>query len=319
MTTEQWFDKAMIYFDGNMTAEEAQLFENETAENEEFTQLKRLWKNTDEEGAIFEQNKESAEAFIATHRKLKAEFINEAAERSPNSSDEIYLPKRKAKFSAWQWMAVAAAITGIIFMAEFFMHTATDNRLAVQQKVVSGASGNQLKKDSSANLANENQDSQNKLHQPPNASSSYEKLYADNFEPDEVPEDQSGPLDNAFFYYASGEYRKAISAIDSADKKIVTRGSNSFTPLTNFYALYYKALSLMSLGKTRSATFVLQRAIPNSPSEILKMKAQWYLALAFVEQGQISSANQILQSLTDNPAAGSYKNKAENLLTALKR
>src|SRR5215471_14222576 len=121
MTTEQWFEKAIAYFGGDMTTEDTQLFEKETAASEELSQLMQLWKNTDEEATIYEQYNKDAEAFISTHQKLKAEFTGEATGTLSNEADVITLPKKKIKFSTWQWVAVAAGITGIIFMIGFFM------------------------------------------------------------------------------------------------------------------------------------------------------------------------------------------------------
>jgi tetratricopeptide (TPR) repeat protein len=144
-------------------------------------------------------------------------------------------------------------------------------------------------------------------------------LYAQAFTPDEVPEDPNGPLDDAFFYYASAQYRNAIKAIDSAGSRALTRGTNTFTPLTSFYAVYYKALSMMSLGNQAGAIPLLNQAVLLSPTELLKAKARWYLALAHLKKDKISSARNALEQLADNPLAGTYRRKAEKLLAALNK
>src|SRR6188508_2039542 len=118
MTTEQWLDKAIIYFSGVMPAGEAALFEKETAASEELSQLMRLWKTTDKEAAMMEQHTTEAAAFIATHQKLKADFIEPIANEPIHDAERIAAPAKRMKFSTRQWIAVAAVITGIIFLVE---------------------------------------------------------------------------------------------------------------------------------------------------------------------------------------------------------
>jgi len=110
MTTEQWFEKAITYFNGSMSAEEAQLFEMETAASEELSQLMQLWKNTDAEAAIYEQNKDAAAAFITTHQKLKADFITDQ-QASESSTGAIAVTSGKFSFRAGPAAGTAAALS----------------------------------------------------------------------------------------------------------------------------------------------------------------------------------------------------------------
>src|SRR5215813_7736511 len=99
MTTEQWLESATAYFGGNMTNEEMQLFEMETAADEELSQLMQLWKNIDVEAAVYEKYKEEAEAFIATHHKLKDEFVNDEENKSTIVTKEESTSSKKLRFS----------------------------------------------------------------------------------------------------------------------------------------------------------------------------------------------------------------------------
>ena len=317
MRTEQWFEKATAYFNGTMTAEESRLFEKETAENEELSQLMQFWKDTDAEAAVYEQYKEGAAALIATHQKLKAEFIKEHADELSTGTNKRLAGK--STFSVWKWIAVAAAITGIIFVLKIFAPSSQNNTRVAQHKTNSDSEKTIVAKDSPIDLTDENKNKEKTPALIKRDSIQPAILYAQAFAPDNAPENPNGPLDDAFFYYESGQYKNAIKAIDSAGSKALTRGSNAFTPLTNFYAGYYKALSMMSLGNVTRAIPLLKQSVRISPSEILKAKAQWYLALAYLKQDKILPASNTLQSLIRNPSAGQYKSKAEKLLLALKK
>ena len=309
MTTEQWFEKAIAYFNGTMTTEEAQLFEKETAGSAELSQLLQLWKDTDAEAAIYEQHKEDAAAFIATHQKLKKDFFYE--QPIPTGTKEI--AAGKLKFSIWKWIAAAAAITGIIFTLKMLWPSPEKSPPFAQHKT---DSNNTNKIDSAITLTAEDKKKEKDTAQTGKVPAT---LYAQAFAPDNIPEDAAGPLDDAFVYYAEAQYETAINAIDNAGSKASTRGGDSFTPVTNFYALYYKALSMMSLENTAGAIPLLQQAVLKSPAATLKVKAQWYLALAYLKQEKISETAETLRLVTNNSAAGKYKSKAEKLLMALKQ
>jgi tetratricopeptide (TPR) repeat protein len=310
MTTEQWFEKAAAYFGGAMTAEEMQDFERETNTDKELSQLMQLWKSTDTEAMLYEKYKEEAEAFIATHKRLKSSFVNENRDAVTGTLHKKPSPLKNLRFSVWQWAAVAAVILGIIFLADLFLAPKNNTPVAQGKATHDTSHAN----DSAAVLTQ-----QNASNATGEKNISAQTLYAQAFTKDELPKNFSGPVDNALFYYATGQYKKAIESIDNINQSVVTRGNNASAELTNFYASYCKALSLMELDSTSSAIEPLQKCLQQDVDNTLKAKAQWYLALAYLQQQNYSPAENTLEQLISNPGAGSYKDKAEKLLAALKK
>jgi len=296
MKTEEWFERAIAYFNGTMSTEEAQHFEKESAADNELSKLMELWISTDEDATLYEQNKEEADALIKTHQKLKGDFVI-----GNNKTLTI-------KYPIWKWVSIAAAVTGIVVLMTIFISPSKDKPLA-ERKVNSDPFKKAGRRDSIANTDNQitKKDIQPRI------------LYAQNFEPDEIPEDPNGPLDNAFFYYAAKQYNNAITAIDSAGSKALTRGNDSFTPLTTFYAVYYKALSMLMINDDGGAITNLTQAAALAPHSYYKTKAQWYLALAYLKQEDIASAENVLRDVANNPSAGAFKGKAESLLDTLNK
>jgi len=304
MNTEQWFQNAQAYFNGTMTTEEAQLFEKETAASDELSQLMQLWKCTDAEAAMYEQHKEDAAAFITTHQKLKAGFIGEQTNEIPDSTKEISTAKHTIQI--WKWVAAAAAITAAFFMVEKLKTPSATNPPLAQHKPNTDSTTTHNAAPATGNKSTRTI-----------SQSEAETLYAQAFQPDDVPEDQGGILDDAFVYYQLRQYKNTIKAIDNADSKAPTRGNNFAAPFTDFYKLYYKALSLMSLNNATDAIPLLQQALQQKIPGDLKSKTQWYLALAYLKLYKIADASATLQSVISNPKAGVYKSKAEALHAAL--
>jgi tetratricopeptide (TPR) repeat protein len=278
----------------------------------------QLWKSTDTEAMLYEKYKEEAEAFIATHKRLKSSFVNENRDAVTGTPHKKPSPLKNLRFSAWQWAAVAAVILGVIFLADLFL-APKNNAPVAQQKTATDTSKLAGANDSAANLTQQN--TSKPSDQTTESSISSQTLYAQAFTKDEVPKNFSGPpdLDNALFYYASGQYEKAIKSIDNISQSVETRGNNAAAELTDFYALYYKALSLMELNNTAAAIEPLQESLQQNVHEALKAKAQWYLALAYLQQQNYSLAENTFEQLINNPGAGSYKDRAEKLLAALKK
>ncbi len=313
MTTEQWLVKAETYFNGEMSAAEAELFENETAASKELMQLMQLWKRVDAEAALYEQSEEEATSLITTHQKLKHDFFEEhVAYEFSSKKKETVKHRRKIEFSVWQWMTVAAILAGIIISTELLI-TSPGKKTPVVQTTPKPGDSNMVS--DSRSKAPPNKDSETVIKVPDKNEPAV--LYAQVFLPDEVPEDSDGPLDDAFFYYASAQYEKAITAIDNARDKPATRGNNAFTPLTDFYASYYKALSLMSLGNTTKAIPLLKNALEQSPAETLTIKVEWYLSLAYLKEEKIAPATETLKILINHSGVGEYKSKAEKLLAKI--
>jgi len=297
MTIEQWLLKASAYFDGTMAIEEARAFEQQTAENDELSELMKLWKLTDAEASAYEQYKPEVEAFINTHQRLKKEFIG-------------VTPARAVKFPAWKWVAAAAVLAGIFLIGKLLWPTSSEKPPVVVQNTKpvspdSTVTPNPVKEKESPSPSEKNQ------HQN-------EVLYAQSFTPDDIPGDPNGPLDDAYFYYASKQYKKAITAIDSAGSRQLTRGGGDLNATTKLYGNYYKALSLMSLGNEDAAIPLLNQTIPQNAPQSLKVKSRWYLALAYIKHNERSLASTLLESLANDSSSGAYKNKARKLLSDLK-
>jgi tetratricopeptide (TPR) repeat protein len=287
-----------------MTAEERQLFETETAASEELSQLMQLWKTTDAEASLYEKYREDASSFVSMHQKLKADFIGRKNAKPPV----------KINTSLLKWVAIAAALTGIFFAVTLLIPSSQKDITVAEQK----DSADKTDDADSAAVNNENNITKNKAAQKTRTPESPATLYAQNFTPDEIPADPNGTLDDAFFYYASKQYRKAIKAIDSAGNKALARGNNGNSALTSFYSLYYKGLSLMSLGKESQALPLFKEALALNPPGNLLPKTQWYIALCHLKENRISLAMNMLQTLKSNPNAGAFKMKAEKLLADLK-
>lgn len=316
MTREEWFENAIAYFSGTMSAEEAVSFEKETAASEELSQLMQLWEITDAEAIVYEQNKEAADAFIATHQKLKPDFAGQEAIHSSIATPIANISDKKV--TAWKWIAVAAAITAISIMVKM-LAPGIKNQPAFVQEPANKDSSNNITHNEAANLPEEKKQEGKTENPALREGIQTAALYAQNFTTDDVPEDQNGPMANAFFYYNNRQYKEAINAIDNIAEEPATRSGNSFKQLTDFYSLYYKALSMMALSNTADAIPILQHSIQKSPAEVLTVKAQWYLSLAWLNQGKITETSNILRSIINNSSAGIYKTKARNLLSALEK
>ena len=315
MTREQWFEKAQAYFNGDMSPEEARLFETETAAIDDLSQLMQLWKTSDAEAIVYEQNRSGAADFIKTHQKLKSEFLG--VEEKPSTFTEMDVDSASPARRKLKWVAIAAGVAGIIILVGLLRPSNRNNARVADRKLKADSSNFVppiISPDTPAVRSPQNDNSPAKA-----APDHYDAavLYAQAFLPDHAPENPNGPLDDAFFYYASEQYEKAIMAIDSAGNKQLKRGS-FYSALTGFYARYYKALSLMALGREAEAIPLLKESAQHAPDRAIKAKVRWYLALAQLKESRSSSMN-ILRSLVTDPDSGPYRRKAENLLAALKR
>jgi hypothetical protein len=143
-----------------------------------------------------------------------------------------------------------------------------------------------------------------------------EALYAHNFQPDTIPEDQPDALKDAFVSYNEGNYGKTIEAIEKVKLAPVTRGEDSEEELTEFYMHYYKAQSFMATDSIMKAINELKKA--KTSDSFLQSKKQWYLALAYLKTGDLLRARQFLKQLQINKQAESYKKKAQILLKELR-
>jgi cytochrome c-type biogenesis protein CcmH/NrfG len=296
MTTEQWRIQAIEYFNGSMTAEEARMFETETAKSEELTELMNLWKLTDVEASIYETYKTEADDLRATHARIRKELAGKQT-----------APVRK--LMPWKMLAAAAVLACIIFAGYYMLNNADKQHTPIVQRTTNNSSD---KIDATPPANNSNSASPSEK----NHVEDLQILYANNFKPDKIPDDPNGPLDDAYFYYASHQYRKAIRAIDSLSKKQVTRGADALNSSVKLDGDYYKALSLMSIGKAEAGIPLLKQ-VATANSHQLKIKAQWYLALAYLKQNDPTAAKEALEKLI-SIKANPYKDRALNIIDRLK-
>jgi len=283
MKEDEWIQRAILYFNGSLSSDEEARFLKETEASEPLSELMSLWKQTEQQAAAFERHRKSAEDFIETHARIKSGFVVHSA---------------KPSLKVWRWVAAAALATGVFFFIRALLPSAKSGVTSVVETI---------KRDSVG--ASNNQPDQR------SDTIKLELLFAQSFAPDEVPIDQSGPLEDAYFYYSSKQYQKAIAAIDSADARKLTRGISS-SPLY-FYAVYYKGLSLLSIGNAKEAIPLLNKASTLAGSPEQRSKTNWYLSLAHLKAGNRSSAVEYLNLVKNNSLANAYRTKAENLLRAL--
>ena len=155
-------------------------------------------------------------------------------------------------------------------------------------------------------------------HSPAKTSKKQEELFAANFKPDAVPAVTAGPLEDAFTYYAEKHYSDAAQEFSSADLTSGTRGLETDSTITAFYADYYAGISYLEQSDNSKSILKLESALTKSPAELYTIKASWYLALAYVKAGEIKKANGQLAKISENKNETFYRSKATRLLTALK-
>lgn len=316
MDVNEWVKKATVYFSGAMEHESMQLFEKETAADNELNELMQLWLQTNAEGKLYEQNEKGATDFINTHKKLKDYFIDEESSTTQvfkqflNDKEDIS-SKRNNLHYLLRWFAAAAIIAGIIFFSKllFFPESPSQSTISSIQK----NEPLEITKDSLPL----NDDTEHSTKKDTVANISPQKLFADLFVPDAPPEDQRGVMDDAFFYYEMKQYKKAIAAIDDIPNKPLTRSKNHIGTTDSFYIPYYKALSYMSLGNTKAALPLLQQCIQQKPSDENLIKAQWYLVLAYLKENKTGETQNTLKAVLQNNTGSIYKTKAAALYKKL--
>lgn len=82
----------------------------------------------------------------------------------------------------------------------------------------------------------------------------------------------------------------------------------------NYNALFYSAVSYLSLNKPDSAILNLDKVLKIKDGEFYEA-AQWYKSLAFIKQNKKNKAKKLLNEIIAN--GGSYKSKAEATLKEL--
>jgi tetratricopeptide (TPR) repeat protein len=204
----------------------------------------------------------------------------------------------------------------------------------VQPESNKAAIANYSKKADTANIVNSNRnehgqgDVTEKEIEPPKKvldKAEQQQLYAQNFVPDAPPQQETELLEGAFAYYKKGSYKQASLAYEKIQREVESLTTRTLEDEADaaeskrimFYAHYYNALSYMAVGNTNRAIREL-RAIKESPDRYWQSKQQWYLALAYLKTGEAAKAITWLQQVASNNEAGEYRQKAIQLIKALK-
>jgi tetratricopeptide (TPR) repeat protein len=325
---ETLLEKAELYVNGGMNDEERLLFEKEMAANEQLSSYVNLYKDIDTTMRNKEKHNVQEEALKESVKKLNAIYFNAPAAAISGAEETktaILKALLKPGISTWKTLAIAAATIGVISISIFWY---------VQNKRTSKEIAGNTKKDSATAIINadtthlQNEPS-NIVVQNNNDTISHEKelatltqqkresLFKTNFKTDAVPVNIEGPLEDAFTYYNAQQYDDAATEFSTADLSS-TRGSETDTELTAFYAYYYAGISYLAGNKTNKAITALNKALTKNTGTFMQVKAQWYLALAYVRTGEINKATGLLAEVSANNTESEYKSKAGVLLAELK-
>jgi len=142
--------------------------------------------------------------------------------------------------------------------------------------------------------------------------SNSEKLFEEYYKPypNIIPmvrgSDEDFNLKAAMILYNSGSYEQAVTEFD----KILS------TDDKNESALFYKGISLLSLGKGEKANPEFQKVI-NIKDSRLKDQAEWYFALSFLQEDKPENAGKVLTKIIAEN--NYYSNQASELNARIDR
>jgi TolA-binding protein len=108
-------------------------------------------------------------------------------------------------------------------------------------------------------------------------------------------------FENAMIHYENAQYQ---SAIENFEKFLSYQHSDN-------KALFYCAVSYLSIDKTSKALEYLNKVIESGDSEMLEA-ANWYKALSLIKTGQKRQAKKLLKTIAKG--SGEYKQKAKEVL-----
>ncbi len=323
------FERIEDYINGAMSSEEKLRFEEDMANNEEIAEATMLYKTIEAQMKSNASNSDDVEALKGSLSLLGKQYFQTDAAKVVSFKEEengINNEKKTTGKRVFLWrLGIAAALLGVIvFGAVLFLktkdketklvinnHSDTSNKPVVIDTAKSRVKIDVTKAEKQPDVANHHKEKK----QP--ASKTREVLFAQNFEPDVVPENKTGPLNEAFESYKNKRYEEAIASLDKTDLNNETRGDDSYQNLLLFYAHYYKGISYMAVNNCGSAIPELKTAISKSPDRISEIKAEWYLALAYVKTGNLNKAKLLLQPIAKNHINAVYKIKAIQLLSEL--
>ncbi|HEX5153578.1 MAG TPA: hypothetical protein VFW07_19150 [Parafilimonas sp.] len=332
---QAWIEKTEQYFTNEMSAAERALFEQEMAANEELSSYVSLYREIETVMQDDEKNNATEEALKTSLGNLNAFYFSKNVKEDAGLPQDVQenLPKEqkpgisrrgKRKIRYWMLLAVAAVITGIIWISVtwFSSNKQAAPSIAGSEKPGAGTikTDSLQSHDSSNSAVQNNTDSPARVKQSPARRSKKQEaaLFAANFEPDAVPAVTEGPLEDAFTYYADKHYSEAAQEFSTAKLNSETRGLEINPKLIAFYADYYAGISYLEQADNSNAILKLDSAVTKSPGEVFRIKATWYLALAYLKTGELAKANELLAKISQNKTETVYRSKAARLLAALK-
>ncbi|MEJ7680984.1 MAG: hypothetical protein WKG06_24660 [Segetibacter sp.] len=189
---------------------------------------------------------------------------------------------------------------------------------------ISDTTSSQVNSSASDNASSENSTVNNRISIE---KAEREKLFAKNFEPDNLPAQIPAPLEDPSAFYkdrkpekAIQEYKNLLAEIkDVKNSDLEARGEDNEIELIAFYAHYYLAQSYMSVNSMTNAIQELGKAMSKAPDKVWKNKVQWYMALTWLKTGQIHRAETLLKEVANNEHATDYKQRAIKLVDELKK
>ena len=341
---ETLFEKIDRYLNRELSPEEQQLFESELETNEELASAFILYKTIEAEMSGIQQHSAQEAALKKSLQQLNASYFkhreNEGSGIVASGEDHFTgaidrQPVQDAGGNVRRinmrkgWMAAAVTIGIIITSATWYLKSTYYKPQVVvkDEKTDSRMPGSKPdtarwnEKIRSDNLTKRNKDKTKDVENKENIELNGTKravLFAKNFKPDTAPENKEGPLEDAFDYYQSKDYKNAITAFESADLRVVLRGQETDRKTLSFYAHYYKAQSYIAESNAVKAIPELQKAVAQSPSVSLQLSARWYLALAYLKAGDIKNTEKLLRQISASRQKTAYKSKADALLNELK-
>jgi tetratricopeptide (TPR) repeat protein len=333
---ESWFEKIEDYLNGKMSREERLLFELELGSNKELHAAFQLYQDIETEMSNQEKYSIQEAELNGLLENLNNRYILSQQPAAVIPMDEK--PGRVRKIQPWKSIAIAAGIIGLIFLGTiwYMQDIQEDAGIAVDSRRTDTASNHshadtslksfpiEVTEDKVETLDEKKNPGQEpvqektrkgveKVNEKNANAEKLDALFADNFEPDTVPDRRAGPLQSAFVHYENAEFENAITAIENADLNIVTRGSKADEKLVSFYKEYYLGLSYLAINQKTKAVIALEKALTNSPDASCKNKAQWYLSLAYLKTGKLDKIENLLNQLARDKKAGIYQNKAVKL------
>lgn len=300
------YDIIIQYLNGEMNDEQKMLFGQQILADKELQEDVTLLADLRRKLKDDEIYSEEEQALAKNLSKISTSFFTPVEQRQAYTSKHIKRLSVQLN-SGWTWLA-AACITGIISLSIFWFFT--KQHAGEKTVAVNPSKDNRLINKDTGKI-------QVIIPGEEHANLNLDKLFADNFEKDKIPEEGTEDIGYAMSQYQRGKYADAIYALKAAGNDVAVRGNSGDSTLTAFYIDYYMALSYMLNNEAAKAIPLLEKATQKSKEKLLQAKSEWYLSLACIKTENIEKARSLLLKLSANKAAGNYKDKAGALLLKL--